>query len=134
MDEELARDFVAIWQSEFTAMAADRELRESWAAMLGLWAQAANAAAALLPHEPAPGSARAAQPPGAAAASAPSQPGLDEVERLGRRVAELEQRLAGLLAREGGTRPDPAGAGGAVPGDPAAGPGVDRGDRGLPPG
>ncbi|MGE4480348.1 hypothetical protein [Acidocella sp.] len=99
MDENLAKDFVAVWQSELTAMAADRELRESWAATLGLWAQAANAAAAMLPHDPAPGSPRAAQPPRPAPAAAASGPGVDEVEQLSRRVAELEQRLAELLDR-----------------------------------
>ena len=51
MDDKLAKDLVAMWQSELTAMAADREFRETWAATMALWAQAANAAAALLPHE-----------------------------------------------------------------------------------
>ncbi|EKM98859.1 MULTISPECIES: hypothetical protein [unclassified Acidocella] len=99
MDETLAKDFVAVWQSELTAMAADRELRECWAATLALWAQAAAAAAALMPHEPPPGSSRPAQPVRPAPAAAASGPGLDEVERLSRRVAELEQRLAQLLDR-----------------------------------
>ncbi|WP_211248670.1 hypothetical protein [Acidocella facilis] len=99
MDETLAKDFVAVWQSELTAMAADRELRECWAATLALWAQAAGAAAALMPHEPPPGSSRPAQPARPAPAAAASGPGLDEVERLSRRVAELEQRLAQLLDR-----------------------------------
>lgn len=99
MDEKLAKDFVAVWQSELTAMAADRELRECWVATLALWAQAANAAAALMPHEPAPGSPRPAQPARTTPAHAASGAGLDEVERLSRRVAELEQRLAQLLDR-----------------------------------
>ncbi len=97
MDDKLAKDLVAMWQSELTAMAADRELRETWAATLALWAQAANAALALRPHEHAPGSPSAAQPPGATSATAASQPRLDEIEQLSRRVAELEQRLAGFL-------------------------------------
>ena len=33
MDDSLAKDLVAMWQSELTAMAADRELRESWTAI-----------------------------------------------------------------------------------------------------
>ena len=97
MDDKLAKDLVAMWQSELTAMAADRELRETWAATMALWAQAANAAAAFLPHDRPSGSPFAAQPPGAAPAAAASQPGLDEIQQLNRRVAELEQRLAAFL-------------------------------------
>ncbi len=98
MDDTLAKDFVAMWQSEVTAMAADRELRESWTAFVTLWAQSTNAALALLHREPQAGSARAAQPAGATPAAAASQPGLGEIERLSRRVAELEQRLAEFMA------------------------------------
>jgi uncharacterized protein YceH (UPF0502 family) len=101
MDDTLASDLVAMWQSELTAMAADREVRESWAALLALWAQSATTAASLLPRDGASGSARTAQPARAAPAAAASQPGLAEVEQLNRRVAELEQRLAELLARDG---------------------------------
>ena len=97
MDDKLAKDLVAMWQSELTAMAADRELRETWAATLSLWAQAASAAAAYLPHDRTSRGPGPAQPPGAASAAAASQPGLDEIEQLNRRVADLEQRLAGLL-------------------------------------
>ncbi|MDE1905856.1 MAG: hypothetical protein KGH75_05340 [Rhodospirillales bacterium] len=116
MDENLAKDFVAVWQSELTAMAADRELRESWATMLNLWAQVANAAAALLPaapppHEPPPRGPGAAEPTGAAPAAAASGSGLDEVQRLNRRVAELEQRLAEFMEQR--DRTGPSGAGGA---------------------
>jgi uncharacterized protein YceH (UPF0502 family) len=102
MEDTLASDLVAMWQSELTAMAADREVRESWALLLALWAQSANAAAALLPHDAASRSARATQPARPAPAAAASQPGLAEVEQLNRRVAELEQRLAELLARDAG--------------------------------
>jgi len=88
-----------MWQSELTAMAADRELRETWATTMALWAQAANAAAALLPYErAAPGSSSPAQPARSPAAAAASQPGLAEIEQLNSRVAELEQRLAALMA------------------------------------
>jgi uncharacterized protein YceH (UPF0502 family) len=106
MKDGLAEDLVAMWQSELTAMAADREVRESWAAMMALWAQSANAALALLRHDAAPGSPRPAQPARAAPAAAASQPGVDEIERLNRRVAELEQRLAQFLERgDGGAGP-----------------------------
>ena len=99
MDDTLAKDLVAMWQSELTAMAADRELGESWAAFAALWAQSARAALAVLPHDPT-GSARTAEPPGAAPAAAASQPGLGEVAQLNRRIAELEHRLAEFMASE----------------------------------
>ena len=103
MDDKLAKDLVAMWQSELTAMAADRELRETWAATMALWAQAANAAiSAYLPHDQAPRSPRPAQPPGPAPAAAASQPGLVEIEQLNRRIAELEQRLAGFMDGKSG--------------------------------
>jgi Lon protease-like protein len=106
MDDNLAQDLVAMWQSELTAMAADREVREAWAAMVALWAQSAAAAMKLVAYDKAPGSAGAAQPARAAPAAAAPQPGVDEIERLGRRVAELEQRLAQLLERgDGGAGP-----------------------------
>jgi hypothetical protein len=103
MDDKLAKDLVAMWQSELTAMAADRELRETWAATMALWAQAANAAAAMLPHERASsGGASPAQPPRAPASAAAPQPGVAEIEQLNRRIAELEQRLADFMAGKSG--------------------------------
>ncbi len=99
MDDQAARDLVAMWQSEMNAMAADRELRESWTVLTGLWAHTANAALAYLPHDTPPGSAGTPQPPRPAAAHAAPDPRLDEVEQLTRRVAELEQRLAEFLKR-----------------------------------
>jgi hypothetical protein len=96
MSERLAEDWVALWQSELTAMAADRELRESFAAMVSLWGAAATAALGILraTHESPHRKTDAAQPPGPAAAAAAPVPGLAEIERLHRRIAELEQRLA----------------------------------------
>jgi len=95
MTDRLAEDWVALWQSELTAMAADRELRESWAAMIALWAGTATAALGAVrgAHEP----GRAAvplKPARAAATAAASEPRVDEIEQLHRRIAELEQRLA----------------------------------------
>jgi hypothetical protein len=95
MTDRLAEDWVALWQSELTAMAADRELRESWAALVTLWA--GTATSALAAYRAAHESGRAAvtpQPARPAPAAPASEPGLDEIERLNRRIAELEQRLA----------------------------------------
>jgi hypothetical protein len=109
MDDRLAQDLVALWQSELTAMAADRELREGWAAMVALWAGSANAALQTMPrppHDTAFGSARPVEPAGPAPVAAASQPGLAEIEQLTRRIAELEQRLGEFLRDRPG---DPAG-------------------------
>jgi len=96
MSEKLAEDWVALWQSELTAMAADRELRESLAAMVSLWAAAATTALGTLrpAHDSALRNAVSPQPPRAAAAAAAPVARLDEIEQLNRRIAELEQRLA----------------------------------------
>jgi hypothetical protein len=105
--EGLTQDWLTLWRSELAGMAVDRELRESWAAMTGLWAQtmqdaaAAAARAAAAPHEPA-GRAGADAPAGPAPAAAAPDPRLDEIEQLNRRVAELERRLA---AGPGGAKP-----------------------------
>jgi hypothetical protein len=96
MNEKLAEDWVTLWRSELTAMAADRELRESWAAMVTLWSSAATTAMSRLNtrYDSPPGNPPAAQPPRPEAAPAAPDAGLDEIERLNRRVAELERRLA----------------------------------------
>jgi hypothetical protein len=101
MSEKLGEDWVALWQSELTAMAADRELRESWAAMVGLWASTATMApGALKPRHDAAGTAVTAQPPRAAAAAAAPVLGVDEVAGLNHRIAELERRLAAFERNE----------------------------------
>jgi hypothetical protein len=92
-DDNPARDFLAIWQSELVAMAADRELREGWTALITLWA---NSAAALIHDHPPAGSPSTAQPAGAAALGLAPDPRLDEIARLQRHIAELEQRLGGF--------------------------------------
>jgi hypothetical protein len=105
MDDRLAKDLVALWQSELTAMAADRELREGWAAMVALCAGSANAAIQMMPrarHDAPSGSPRAIEPAGPAPAAAASQPGLAEIEQLTRRIAELEQRLGEFLRERPG--------------------------------
>jgi hypothetical protein len=96
MSDKRAEDWVTLWQSELTAMAGDRELRESWAAMVALWAGTATGALALLraPPDVPPGTAGTRQPAGPPPALAAPDPGLDEVAGLHRRIAELERRLA----------------------------------------
>jgi hypothetical protein len=102
MDDHLAKDFVALWQSELTAAAADRELREIFTALVALWAGTANTALTQLARPDAPGSAKTAQPAGAAPAAPASDAGLAQIEQLNRRIAELEQILADLLDQRGG--------------------------------
>lgn len=101
----LARDWIALWQSELAAMAQDRELREAWSGLLALWAGSAtaaiNAAGALARHDP---PARHPRPDGTTRPPAhpvPPDAGRDAIERLNRRIAELEARLA-ALERDGG--------------------------------
>jgi uncharacterized protein YceH (UPF0502 family) len=99
MDDRLAADLAAMWQSELAAMAADRELREMFSAMLALWARTAAMAMPAMTradHELAPRGAGAAKPARTATSAAASHARDDEVEQLARRVAELERRLAGL--------------------------------------
>jgi hypothetical protein len=104
MTDKFAEEWIALWQSELTAMAADRELQETVTAMLALWASTATATVNILqmPYEPARRDAKTLQPARPPAAAAAFEPGMDEVAGLHRRIAELEQRLAGL---EPGGRP-----------------------------
>jgi len=113
----LARDWITIWHSEMAAAATDREGVEHWQALVqqyaAAWAGAANAMTSAWPDPPPPPSAhtasagrthgghdtRAARPaaPARAAPAAAAPDARDaEVERLARRVAELERRLAEL--------------------------------------
>jgi hypothetical protein len=108
--DELARDWITLWQSELAALAADTETVEAWTRLLSLWAGAAAAGLRLAPradavHDPYP--ARAAQPPRAAAAGAAPGAGgvagdggrgddallariLDRLDAMERRIAALE--------------------------------------------
>ncbi len=111
MTDSLAEDWVALWQSEMAAMAADRELRESWTSLLALWASAAAAALRFIPRPgsdagrgTADGTAGAAQPPGTAPAVAAFDLGGDEARRLYERIADLESRLAAFERRTGPAR------------------------------
>ncbi|HEY0424905.1 MAG TPA: hypothetical protein VGC82_16425, partial [Rhodopila sp.] len=41
--QRLAQDWITLWQSELSAMAADPEMRESWQTLTALWAGAVSA-------------------------------------------------------------------------------------------
>ncbi|HEX2943875.1 MAG TPA: hypothetical protein VHO91_22655 [Rhodopila sp.] len=107
--ERLAQDWITLWQSELSALAADPELRESWQAAWAIWAGTLSAMLRGLPRDahdgPAgkAGTADAARPAPAAAAPDPRDA---EIERLARHVAALERRLA-ELERGGGDGVDP---------------------------
>jgi hypothetical protein len=98
----LWEDWITIWQSEFAAMATDREAQAVFHRLLGLWADGARAAGAWLPDGTG-GRAAAASPPGPAAAAAAFDARDLALESLARRVEELERRLAGL----DGSKPEP---------------------------
>ena len=100
--QQLARDWIALWQSELAALAVDREAQESWQALLALWAGAAAACLQAMPraappwHERPDGRTGAAAAPRAAPAAAAPDPRDAEIQRLHRRLGELEARLAEL--------------------------------------
>ncbi|MGH7159928.1 MAG: hypothetical protein ACREFS_07595, partial [Acetobacteraceae bacterium] len=50
--EALARDWIAIWQSELGSYAGDREAVEAWLRLLGLWAGAATSLLSAFPAAP----------------------------------------------------------------------------------
>jgi hypothetical protein len=93
-----AADWITIWQSELSAMAADRETREAWQRLIALWADAATAGLALIPAPPPHADqgrpAPPAPPPGSPAALAAPHAAAEELRRLANRVAELERQLA----------------------------------------
>jgi hypothetical protein len=100
---KLAQDWITLWQSELSAMAADPEMRESWQSMMAIWAGTMSTVLRGIPRAPASdryeragGQARspdAPRPPPAAAAPDTRDA---EIERLARHVATLERRLADL--------------------------------------
>ena len=86
-----------MWQSELTAMAADRELRETWGAVMALWAKSAASMLQTMPrHDQSRRGSGPAEQAGSTPAYAASDAGLAEVQQLNRRILELEHRLAEL--------------------------------------
>ena len=98
--QTLALDWIALWQSELNAAAADRELQETWQTLAALWAGAGAAMARALPRGGQDARPGTAAPARAAPAAAAPDPRDAEIDRLARRVAELERRLDRLA--EGG--------------------------------
>ena len=100
---KLAQDWITIWQSELSAIAADPEIRESWQTVMALWAGTMSTMLRGLPRDPnAPRHDSAYGRPGPAdaprttpAAAAPDARDA-EINRLARHVAALEHRLAQL--------------------------------------
>ena len=92
----LARDWIVLWQSELAAIAVDREVQETWQAPLTFWARTAQSMLPAAPDEGPAGRARTDAAPRPAAPAAASNARDAEIDRLGRRIAELEARLAEL--------------------------------------
>jgi len=97
-----AQDLITLWQSELSALAADREMYEGFQRGLGIWSAAAQNIAQNLPKAPVrdpPRRSGSAAPAGAA--SGPVAPDARDAElaRLAERVAELERKLAELSGK-----------------------------------
>lgn len=107
---KLARDWITLWQSELSAMAADREIRESWQTVLALWAGTMSAMLRDPPsaarHDTTRGQSGSADAPRAAPVAAAPDARDAEIASLARHVAALERRLADL-ERGGGHVGDP---------------------------
>ncbi len=95
---KLAQDWITLWQSELAALAADREAQEMWRTWLAVWAGVAANAMKALPRNDGvhAGGGGAADAPRAAPAAAASDPRDAEIDRLAKRLAELERRLAAV--------------------------------------
>jgi hypothetical protein len=100
---KLAQDWITLWQSELSAMAADPEMRESWQTVMALWAGTMSIILRAMPRAPsveqyerAGGPARTADAPRATPAAAAPDSRDAEIKRLARHIATLERRLADL--------------------------------------
>jgi hypothetical protein len=114
--DQLAADWITLWESEVAALAQDADLAEAWAAgvalMAAYWrAQTSGMAAAMKwvppirePSPEAPRPAPAATPP--AAGPGAGAGGADDAAALLARLAELERRLASVEGRAGGSPTD----------------------------
>ena len=119
--EQLAEDWITLWQSEIAGLAADPELIEAWSAFAALgaaWARAMATMPAAMARGAHDRAAAPPWPPAAAAAPEPPRParhGGDgeprpapdgERDRMAARLAELEQRLADLERGPAGSPKD----------------------------
>jgi len=100
---KLAQDWITLWQSEISAIAADPELRESWQTVMALWAGAMSTVLRGIPreqqvwrHDGTPGRSGPAETSRASAAASAPDARDAEIERLADHVAALERRLAEL--------------------------------------
>jgi hypothetical protein len=100
---KLAQDWITLWQSELSAMAADPEMRESWRSVMAIWAGTMSTVLRGLPRAPtsdryerAGGQSRTADAPRPPPTAAAPDTRDAEIERLARHVATLERRLADL--------------------------------------
>ncbi|MFO1024870.1 MAG: hypothetical protein U1E70_06800 [Acetobacteraceae bacterium] len=121
----LAQDWITLWESEVTALAADPEMREAWQAAAAIWAGAMTAALQAMPRgstsspaaprdERSPRGAGSPETPRAAPAAAAPDPRDAEIERLARHIDALERRLADVERSSSGgpRRTAPRGRGG----------------------
>lgn len=111
--DQLAEDWIALWQSEIAGLVADPAFTEQWAAFASLGAAWLRAAARFTPVYPSTASApddSAAAPPRTAPPVAPSGAGGDAGhggsrddarDAMAERLATLERRLADLEAGAG---------------------------------
>ena len=89
----LAKDWIALVESELAAWLTDREAQETWAALLALWSRGVDAALR--------GAADAGGGSAAWAAAGDAAPDAGDAERVGlaRRLAALEARVVELEAK-----------------------------------
>jgi hypothetical protein len=114
--ESLARRFLDLWQDQLTAVAGDPQLAETMTRWIGMTAPGmaaflplmqAGLKAASAKEGPSDAQGRASDgktPAGTAAAAAAHGGGGGDVDKLARRLADVEKRLARLEAGTGGKR------------------------------
>jgi len=95
----MTRDWITIWQSEMNAASHDTEAQEAFTRLVAIWAGMAHMATSFIPQAPVyerPDATRAGapEPPRPAPVIAAPDARDAALERLARRVEELERRLA----------------------------------------